>query len=72
MPIKNVYYGVFNFGNFVLMEYVRAYTEEQAKLLFAKRIAKKRGMRVTQVVVWMKDNPDSFKINLEMEFMEDE
>ncbi len=52
------------------IEYVRAYTEEQARIVIARRIAKKQGVLPVVVLSWMKEFPDNFDIKIEIEFKE--
>jgi len=67
---KSLFYGIFNFHNEVKREYAYAYTEEQAKIVMARRLAKKQGILPVTVLSWLKDHPVSFKIKLETEFKE--
>ena len=68
MAIKNLYKGMFQFRKNLYIEYVRAYTEEQARILIARRIAKKQGVLPVVVLSWMKEFPDNFDIKIEIEF----
>jgi len=60
---------VMNRETFILYGY--ASSEKQAKLLFAKRIAKSHGVLPVVVNMYLKEHPDCFKITIEMK-MEDE
>jgi hypothetical protein len=52
------------------IEYVQAYTEKQARMVIARRIAKKQGVLPVTVLSWMKEFPDNFDILIETEFKE--
>jgi len=68
--IKNLYKGMVQFRKNLYIEYVRAYTEEQARIVIARRIAKKQGVLPVVVLSWMKEFPDNFDIKIEIEFKE--
>ena len=61
------------FGKELFIEYAYAYTEKQARLVIARRIAKKQEVMPVIVLSWMKEHPDNYEIKLECEFeVEDE
>ena len=70
--IKNLYKVMVQFRKNLYIEYVRAYTEEQARILIARRIAKKQGVLPVVVLSWMKEFPDNFDIKIEIEYLENE
>lgn len=67
---KSLYKGMVQFRKNLYIEYVRAYTEEQARIVIARRIAKKQGVLPVVVLSWMKEFPDNFDIKIEIEFKE--
>jgi len=72
MKVKNLFKGMVQFRRELFIERTQAYSEKQAKVLIAKRIAKNQGVLPVTVLKWMKDNPDSYEIKLEIEFSEEE
>jgi hypothetical protein len=70
MPVKSLFRGVFNLHNEIKREYAFAYTKEQAKIVMARRIAKKQEVLPVVVLGWLKQHPNSFEINIETEFHE--
>jgi hypothetical protein len=71
MTAKNLFKGMVRFNRELFIEYAQAYTDAQAKLLIAKRIARKQEVLPVTVLTWMKDHPESYEIIKEMEFTED-
>ena len=61
---------VFNKQDFVL--YRHAESEDQAKFLMTKAIAKIQGVLPVVVRGWLKDHPNSYEISIELEVKEDE
>jgi hypothetical protein len=59
---------VFNKQDFVL--YRHAESEDQAKFLMTKAIAKIQGVLPVVVRGWLKEHPGSYKIEIEMEYKE--
>jgi hypothetical protein len=72
MAIKNLYKGMFQFRKNLYIEYAQAYTEKQARIVIARRIAKKQNVLASMVLAWMKENPESYEIKTEIEFKENE
>lgn len=70
--IKSLWKGIFNFPAGLRREYAYAYTEDQAKVLMVKRIARKQGVYPSFLFDWLTKNPIKYKIKLEIEFKEDE
>lgn len=70
MAIKNLYKGMVQFRRELFIEYVQAYTEKQARIVIARRIARKQEVLPVIVLSWMKEFPDSFEIKIEREFEE--
>jgi hypothetical protein len=68
--IKNLYKVLVQFRKNLYIEYVRAYTEEQSRIVIARRVAKKQGVLPVVVLSWMKEHPDNFDIKIETEFKE--
>ena len=62
---KRLWKGIFNFRNEIKREYARAYSPEQAKLIMARRIAKKQEVAPVVVMGWLKEHPNSYEIKLE-------
>lgn len=52
------------------IERAYAYSEKQAKLILARRIAKKHGVLPVVVNQYLKEHPACFKIEAEIEFKE--
>lgn len=71
MKVKNLYKGVFNFPVEIIREYAMAYSAEQAKVIMARRIAKKQNISPIIILAWMKENSGIYKIALEMEWEEE-
>lgn len=67
---KNIYKMMVQFSRELYIEYTAAYTDKQARIVIARRIAKKQGVLPVTVLKWMKDNPESYEIKLETEFNE--
>lgn len=68
---KNLYRGKFCFNRQDFVLYRQAYSEEQAKIVMARSIAKKQEVLPVVVLGWLKDHPGSYEIKIEMEFKED-
>jgi hypothetical protein len=54
MSIKNLYKGMVQFRKELFIEYAQAYTEKQARIVIARRIAKKQEVLPVVVLSWMK------------------
>jgi hypothetical protein len=67
MACKSLFKGIFNLHNEIKREFAYAYTKEQAKIIMARRIAKKQGVLPVVVLGWLKDHPVSYEIKLEGE-----
>ena len=72
MAIKNLYKGMVQFRRELFIEYAQAYTEKQARIVIARRIAKKQEVLPVIVLAWMKEFPDSCEIKMECEYQEEE
>ena len=70
MAIKQLFKGVFNLRNEILREFAYAYTSDQAKIIMARRIAKKQAVFPNVVLGWIKDHPHSYEIVKELELKE--
>jgi hypothetical protein len=70
MACKQLFKGVFNLRNEMKREYAYAFTPAQAKIVMARRIAKKQEVLPVVVLGWLKDHPNSYKITIETEFKE--
>jgi hypothetical protein len=72
MACKSLYYGLFNFRNELRKLYAYAYTEKQAKIVMARRLAKQQEVLPVIVLKWLKEHPNSFRIVTETEWRETE
>ena len=70
MSIKNLYKGMVQFRKELFIEYAQAYTEKQARIVIARRIAKKQEVLPVVVLSWMKEFPESFDVKIEKEFID--
>jgi len=70
MSIKNLYKGMVQFRKELFIEYAQAYTEKQARIVIARRIAKRQEVLPVVVLSWMKEFPESFDVKIEKEFEE--
>jgi hypothetical protein len=70
--VKNLYKGMFQFPLKTYIERVMAYSELQAKVVMAQRLAKKQDRLPVEVMSWMKENPDNYEILLEVKYEEEE
>lgn len=59
------------FRQTTFIERTQAYSDKQAKILIARRIAKNQGVLPVTVLKWMKDNPESYEIKLEIAWEEE-
>ena len=67
---KSNWKGMFNFKREVYIKYAFAYSKEQAKVIMARRIAKEQEVLPVVVLGYLKNNPHSYDITLEMEYTE--
>ncbi len=70
--MKNSWRGSFNFNRMSYVEYAHAHSLRQAYVIMARRIAKKQGVLPVVVLSYFKNHQNSYKIDLEMEFKENE
>lgn len=63
---KELFRGKFCFNRQDFVLYRKAYTEDQAKLVMVRHIAKKQEVLPVVVFGWLKDHPDSYSINKEV------
>lgn len=70
MAVKSLFKGIFNLHNEIKREYAYAFTDKQAKIVMAWRIAKKQEVLPVVVLGWLRDHPNSFEIKIETEFKE--
>ena len=70
MPIKNLYKGAIGYPHTTYIEYAYAYSKDQAKVIIAQRVAKKQGVLPVQVLCWMKEFPNNWQVDIEVEFEE--
>lgn len=70
MAIKSLWRGVFNYHMGIIREYAFAFSKDQAKVVMARRIAKKQGVLPVVVLGYLKDHPHSYEIKLEVEWTE--
>lgn len=59
-----------DFKTKLFIEYAFAYSKDQAKIVMARRIAKKQQVLPWVVLQYLKENPDKYEITLEQEFAE--
>jgi hypothetical protein len=71
MRIKQLWKGIFNFPAGLKREYAYAYTEEQARVLMIKRLAKQQGVDPSFLFDWLSKHPAKYTIKLEIEFTEE-
>lgn len=69
--MKSLWKGVFNFHSGLVRQYAMAGSEKQARVVIANIIASRQGIESWQVLKWMKDNKNSWKIALEIEWTEE-
>jgi hypothetical protein len=67
---KDLWRGLFSYHCGLEREYAHAYTQEQAKVLMFRRLAKKHDVHPSVVFGYFKDHPDSVSIQIETEFKE--
>jgi hypothetical protein len=68
--VKSVYKGLFDMPHQAYIEYARACSIEQARIVLGRRVAKKQGVLPVVVMTWMKENPERYLIKLETEWTE--
>lgn len=69
--IKQTWKGLFSFRSELKIEYAQAYTQQQAKFIMMRRLAKKQEVIPAVVFGYFKDHPDSYAIKLEIEWREE-
>ncbi len=67
---KNNWKGMIDFKTKLFIEYAFAFSKDQAKVVMARRIAKKQEVLPWVVLQYLKENPDKYEITLEQEFTE--
>ena len=67
MKIKKLWKGIFNFQLGIVREYAYAYTKKQARVIMARRIAKKQGIDNITLFRWLEDHPTRYSIQIERE-----
>lgn len=72
MKIKSLWRGVFAFNCGLIIEYAHAYTIDQAKVVMARRLAKKQGVTNQFMLTHLKTHRDTYNIKLEIEWLEDD
>ncbi len=68
--VKHLFKGVFVMRRETFIERGYAYSEKQARVVLARRIAKKHGVLPVTVNKYLKEHPECFKIEKELEFRE--
>jgi hypothetical protein len=68
--VKHLYKGIFVMKRETFIERGYAYSEKQARIVLARRIAKKHGVLPVVVNKYLKEHPQCFKIEKEIEFTE--
>jgi hypothetical protein len=62
---KFLFKGLFNLRNEIVREFAYAYTEEQAKVIMVRRMAKKQEVLPVVIFGWLKEHPNSYEIKRE-------
>lgn len=70
MASKNLYKMMVQFNKELFIERTQAYSEKQARMIIARRIAKKQEVLPLIVFMWMKEHPEQYEVILECEFEE--
>jgi hypothetical protein len=65
MKAKKLWRGAFNYRQSALVMYGSAYTENQAKILFCRRLAERDGVSITTVLGLFDGSHDNYTIELE-------
>lgn len=68
--VKNLYKGVIAMPRETFIARCYAYSETQAKIILARRVAKKHGVLPVVVNTFLKEHPACFIIEKEIEFKE--
>lgn len=67
--IKNLYKGIFNYASEISVMRTYAYSEEQARVIFCNRLAKKHEVHVSHVLAKFDKRPN-YEISKEIEWTE--
>jgi len=65
MKVKLLWKGIFNFQIGIVREYAYAYTKKQARVIMARRIAKKQGIDNIILFKWLTEHPTRYSIQIE-------
>lgn len=68
--LKQLFKGVFGYHCGLERVYAYAYTQEQAKVLMFRRLAKKHDVHPSVVFGYFRKNPNAVSIQIEIEFEE--
>lgn len=68
--MKHNWKGMIDFKTKLYIEYAFAYSKDQARVVMARRIAKKQGVLPWVVLQYLKEHTDKYEITLEQEFAE--
>lgn len=67
--IKNLYKGIFDYPTGIIILRTQAYSQEQARVIFCNRLAKKHNVHVSSVLSRFNEKPN-YEIIKEIEFKE--
>ena len=70
MSIKQLWKGIFSYHCGLEKEYAYAFSREQARVIMARRLAKKHGVHPSVVLGMFDGKRDNFSIEIEMEVKE--
>jgi len=70
--MKKLYRGLFNYRCELEREFAYAYSKEQARLIFCRRLAEKHDVHPSVVLGMFDGKKDNFIIEIEMEVTENE
>jgi cobyrinic acid a,c-diamide synthase len=71
MKVKKLWRGAFNYRQSARVMYAFAYTENQAKILFCRRLAERDGVAVTTVMGLFDGSKSNYEITIEEEARND-
>lgn len=67
---KTLWRGLFNYSHEICIEYIHAFSPEQAKVIMCRRLAKKHEVHPSHVFALFDGSRDNFSIAVETEFEE--
>ena len=72
MKPKSLWRGVFSYSHEAHVLYAYAHSNEQARVIFCRRLAKKHDVHPATVLGLFNGSKDNFSIEIEMEVTEDD